>query len=124
MDEQESLPTNEVRRRNEDSEESPLHLFIHREAMPPTPFACNSATGDVINAKPSHTIGATGDVVNANPSHTMINIKLPNLKDALPPAPSACDSNVACDTTAPQAKSMKLTRMASNWLINWKIFNQ
>ena len=120
MDEQASLSTNKVRRRNEDSEETPLRLFIHGETMPPAPSAYDSATNNVIDANPSHTIGATSDVVNVNPSHTMINVKLPNLKEVLTPSPSACNSNAACDQTAPQAKSMKLTRMASNWLINWK----
>ena len=88
MDEQASLSMNEVRRSNEDSEEIPLRLFMHRKTMPPAPYACNNVTGDVFNANTNHTIGTTGNVINANPNHTMINVKLPNLKEALPPAPS------------------------------------
>ena len=80
----------DVRRRNEDSGETLLLLFIHRKIMTPAPSVYDSATCDVINSKTSHTIGATGDVVNANPSHTMINIKLPNLKEALPPPSPSC----------------------------------
>ena len=86
MEKQASLLTNEVTRRNEDSEESLFLFLIHREAMPPATSTCNSATSDVLNAIPSH---------------TMINVKLPNLKEALPPVLSACDSNVACDPTSP-----------------------
>ena len=76
MNPEATQPAHEGTKSNSDPKESPFLSTIHGEAVPPPPSGCDTptknsgATGDVVNANPSHT-GAAGDVVNVNPSHTI-----------------------------------------------------
>ena len=73
MNPEATQPAHEGTKSNSDPKESPFLSTIHGEAVPPPPSGCDTptensgATGDVVNANPSHT-GAAGDVVNVNPS--------------------------------------------------------
>ena len=95
-----TLPTHETNKAIEDEGTSSITTFVHREAAPPVPSACDNVAGDVVNTNPNHIIDVTGDVVNANPGHTVLNVNLPSLKETLPLPPSGCVNNIAHDPTA------------------------
>ena len=58
MNSEETQPTHEVRKSNEEPKESPLLHIIHGGAGPPPPSGCDNhadAAGDVVSVNPSHT---------------------------------------------------------------------
>ena len=76
MNPEATQPAHDEKKSNSNPKELPLLSSIHEEAVPPPPSGCDTptensgATGDVVNANPSHT-GAAGDINNANPGHTI-----------------------------------------------------